>query len=130
MYRTIARFRPLAQLIGVLACTGLVFQFGVYVWMNCPNVARQRMDRENADVVERVQSIYAANDWPGLPADTLDANDANDANDAAAAPDADRHTAADPDTVTDPAATTGGTSLAVATPDPVDADCLCAGSTP
>ena len=65
MNSTLRRVKPAAQFVGVLACTYAVFQLAVYVWLNSPNVARQRMQRSNDEIVERVRAIYAANDWPG-----------------------------------------------------------------
>ena len=85
MYSTFRRFKPAAQLVGVLACTYAVFHLAIYVWLNSPNVARQRMDRSNEQIVERVQAIYAANDWPGMETASAATGPANEELDVALA---------------------------------------------
>lgn len=72
------RFMPAARLAAVLLCTYGVFQVALYLWMNCPGVARQRMDHANVAVVERSAIIYRANGWPGMDPDTAEPPDADD----------------------------------------------------
>jgi hypothetical protein len=68
----LAPFKPLVRLAVALLCTYAVFHVALFVWLNCPNVAQQRMDRANAATVERAAIIYAANGWPGMNPDAAE----------------------------------------------------------
>jgi len=61
-----SRLKVLARLTAALGFTYVVFQLAFYLWLNSPDVARERMDRANDQIVARVSAIYRASGWPGF----------------------------------------------------------------